>query len=45
MRKMTPNWLKIDFSDTFRESHFSTMNIENNYDEVYIAKNYFKNRV
>ena len=30
---------------TFRKSHFSTMNIENNYNKVYIAKNYIENRV
>ena len=30
---------------TFRKSHFSTANIENNYNKVYIAKNYIKGRV
>ena len=30
---------------TFRKSHFSTANIENNYNKVYIAKNYIKDRV
>ena len=30
---------------TFRKLQFSTVNIENNYNKVYIAKNYVKNRV
>ena len=30
---------------TFRKSHFSTMNNENNYNNVYIANNYIKYRV
>ena len=30
---------------TFRKSHFSTMNIENNYNKVYIARNHIENRV
>ena len=36
---MTSKWPKIDFSD------FSTMNIENNYNKVYIARNYIEYRV
>ena len=30
---------------TFGKSHFSTTNIENNYNKVYIARNYIKYRV
>ena len=30
---------------TFRKSHFSTTTIKNNYDKVYIARNYIENRV
>ena len=30
---------------TFRKSHFSTANIKNNYNKVYIAKNYIECRV
>ena len=30
---------------TFRKSHFLTMSIENNYNKVYIAKNYIEYRV
>ena len=30
---------------TFRKSHFPTMNIENNYNKVYIARNYIEYRV
>ena len=30
---------------TFRKSHFSTTNIENNYNKVYIARNHIEYRV
>ena len=30
---------------TFRKSHFLTANIENNYNKVYIARNYIEDRV
>ena len=44
LRKMTPKWPKIDFSDTdfwvLSENRiFLTMNIENTYNKVYIARN------
>ena len=44
--KMTKNrFFGYGIAATFRKSHFLTINIENNYDKVYIARNYIKNHV
>ena len=44
--KMTKNrFFGYEILTTFRKSHFSTMNFENNYNKVYIAKNHFKHCV
>ena len=44
--KMTKNrFLGFGFVTIFRKSHFSTMNIENNYKKVLFAKNYMDNCV
>ena len=38
--KMTKNrFFEYEILSTFGKSHFSTMNIENNYNKVYIARN------
>ena len=44
--KVTKNrFFRHGILSTFRKSHFSTMNIENNYNKVYIAKNCIEYRV
>ena len=44
--KVTKNrFFRYRILTTFRKSHFSTMNNENNYTKVYIAKNWIENRV
>ena len=44
--KVTKNrFFEYGIQTTFRKSHFSAMNIENNHNKVYNAKNYIKNRV
>ena len=51
LTKMTSRWPKIDFSDvefwliSENRSHFLTMNTENNYNKIYIVKNYMENCV
>ena len=44
--KLTKNrFLRQEILSTFRKPHFLTTNIENNYNKVYIAKNYIEHRV
>ena len=44
--KVTKNrFFGHEILSTFRKSHFSTTTIENNYNKVYIARNYIEYRV